>query len=124
MNWARARDGRRRLAPSRALRRAAVLKGIRVAACGALSHAPCGTDVTAAVRAVGYRYARFGETLFATSRRHPSARSVVAAWLRSPPHRETLLDPEFRELGAARIEAPTLLGSATTVWVTALATPD
>lgn len=124
VNWARAQHGSGRLTPSRALRRAATLKGMRVAACGTLSHAPCGTEVTDAVRATGYRYVRFGETLFATPRRQASARSVVAAWLRSPPHRETLLHPGFRELGAARVEAPTLLGRGATVWVTALATPS
>src|SRR5207247_2524723 len=44
VNWARRRHSRRSLAPSRPLRRAAVLKGRRVASCGTLTHAPCGTD--------------------------------------------------------------------------------
>lgn len=124
VNWARARGAAPQLAPSRALRRAATIKGVRIAACGQLSHAPCDTDLTAAVRASGYRFSSFGENLFATPRLSTSARAVVAAWLRSPSHRRTLLDPAFRELGAARVDAPRLLGERRSiVWVTALAAP-
>jgi uncharacterized protein YkwD len=124
VNWARAQDARTRLAPSRALRRAATIKGRNVAACKQFSHTPCNADVTAAVRASGYRFSTFGENLFATSQGVASARSVVSAWLRSPTHRETLLHPGFRELGAARVDAPQLLGSdRAVVWVTAFAAP-
>lgn len=124
VNWARAQDARARLAPSRALRRAAAIKGKRVAACKQFSHTPCNADITDAVRASGYRFSSFGENLYATPQRAASPRSVVAAWLRSPSHRETLLHPEFRELGAARVEAPQLLGSdRAIVWVTAFGAP-
>ncbi|MFO7572845.1 MAG: CAP domain-containing protein [Gaiellaceae bacterium] len=124
VNWARAQDSHRRLAPSRALRRAAVMKGKRVAECKQFSHTPCNADVTAAVRASGYRFSTFGENLFAGAQGTSSAREVVAAWLRSPSHRETLLHPEFREVGAARVVAPELLGSRhSIVWVTAFAAP-
>jgi uncharacterized protein YkwD len=124
VNWARAQDARTRLAPSRALRRAAAIKGRNVATCKQFSHTPCNADVTAAVRASGYRFSTFGENLFATPEEATSARSVVAAWLRSPTHRETLLHPRFRELGAARVDAPQLLGGERAiVWVTAFAAP-
>jgi uncharacterized protein YkwD len=124
VNWARARDSSRRLAPSRALRRAAALKGQRVAECNQFSHTPCDADVTAAVRASGYRFSTFGENLYAATGGSSSAREVVAAWLRSPSHRATLLHPGFRDLGAARVEAPKLLGSDhAIVWVTAFAAP-
>jgi len=124
VNWARAQDSRRRLAPSRALRHAAALKGQKVATCNQFSHTPCNADVTAAVRASGYRFSMFGENLFAGTSGSASAREVVAAWLRSPSHRATLLHPEFQDFGAARVEAPNLLGSrASIVWVTAFAAP-
>jgi uncharacterized protein YkwD len=124
VNWARAQDARTKLAPSRALRRAARIKGQSVASCKQFSHTPCNADVTAAVRASGYRFSSFGENLFASSREATSARAVVAAWLRSATHRETLLHPGFRELGAARVDAPQLLGSEhAIVWVTAFAAP-
>lgn len=124
VNWARAQDARGRLAPSRALRRAATIKGKRVAACKQFSHTPCNADVTAAVRASGYRFSSFGENLFATPQQATSARSVVAAWLRSASHRETILHPGFRELGAARVDAPQLLGGdQAIVWVTAFGAP-
>ena len=124
VNWARARDSSGRLAPSRALRRAAALKGQKVAECNQFSHTPCNADVTAAVRASGYRFSAFGENLYAAAGGSTSAREVVAAWLRSPSHRATLLHPGFRELGAARIEAAKLLGNdRAIVWVTAFAAP-
>ena len=84
-NWARAQDRRSRLVRRSALEVAAALKGERVAACGQFSHTPCGTAVTSAVQASGYRYAAFGENLFAGTWGHVSARDVVLAWLESPP---------------------------------------
>lgn len=124
VNWARVQDSSRRLAPSRALRRAAALKGQKVAECNQFSHTPCDADVTAAVRASGYRFSTFGENLYAATGGSSSAREVVAAWLRSPSHRATLLHPGFRDLGAARVEAANLLGSdRAIVWVTAFAAP-
>jgi uncharacterized protein YkwD len=101
-----------------------VLKGEHVAACQRLSHTPCQEDLTAAVRASGYRFTVFGENLFATTRPATSARSVVAAWLRSETHRRTLLHGAFRELGAARVDAPRLLEDRPCiVWVTTFAAP-
>ena len=117
VNWARAQDRRSRLVPRSALEVAAALKGERVAACGQFSHTPCGTAVTSAVQASGYRYATFGENLYAGTWGHVSARDVVLAWLESPPHRANLLDPRFHDLGAAAVRANGLLGgSDAVVW--------
>jgi uncharacterized protein YkwD len=125
VNWARAQDGRARLVQLPALRRAAALKGDDVVACEELSHTPCGTDVTSAVRAVGYSFATFGENLFAGRWGHVSARDVVAAWLRSPSHRANMLDPDFRHLGAASVRAPggRLGDGDAVVWVAVFASP-
>jgi uncharacterized protein YkwD len=117
LNWARAQDRRARLVRRPALQRAAAMKGERVASCGQFSHTPCGSAVTAAVRASGYRYAAFGENLFVGSWGAVSAREVVMAWLQSPPHRANVLSPLFRDVGAAPVLAHGLLdGGDAVVW--------
>jgi uncharacterized protein YkwD len=119
VNWARAQVRVAPLRPSRELRRAAVLKGRGVAACRELSHAPCRTDVTAAVRQAGYPFASFGENLFAGTA-PISAYDVVAAWLQSPPHKANMLRAGFRDLGLAGVPAHGLFGEGTAVvWVAA-----
>lgn len=117
VNWARAQDRRQRLVRRPALQRAAALKGERVAWCGQFSHTPCGSAVTAAVRAAGYRYATFGENLYAGTWGQVAARDVVTAWLQSPSHRANLLSPSFRDVGAAPVRARALLdGADAVVW--------
>ena len=117
VNWARTHDSRARLVRRPALQLAATLKGERVASCGQFSHTPCGTAVTAAVHAAGYRYATFGENLFAGTWGQVSARDVVSAWLQSPEHRANILGPRFRDLGTAPVLAHGLLdGGDAVVW--------
>lgn len=124
VNWARAQDRRGKLIQRPALRRAAALKGERVASCVQFSHTPCGTAVTAAVQAAGYKYSSFGENLFAGTWGEVSARDVVSAWLQSPPHRANILHPSFRHLGAAPARAPGLLGDGdAVVWTATFASP-
>jgi len=124
VNWARAQDRHGRLTQRPALRRAAALKGQGVASCGQLSHTPCGTNVTAAVRAAGYRYATFGENLFAGTWGSVTARDVVTAWLQSTSHRANVLNPNFRDVGAAPARAPGLLGDGdAVVWTATFASP-
>ena len=120
VNWARAQDHRSRLVSRPALRRAATLKGARVASCSQFSHTPCGWKATAAVRAAGYRYRTFGENLFAGTWGRVSPRDVVSAWLQSPPHRANMLSPRFRDLGTAPVHATGLLdGADAVVWTAA-----
>lgn len=124
VNWARTQDRQVPLTPRLALRRASALKGRGVASCGQFSHTPCGTDLTAAVRAAGYRYSTFGENLFAGTWDQVTARDVVAAWLQSPPHRANVLEPSFRDVGAARARAAGLLGDDdAVVWTATFASP-
>jgi uncharacterized protein YkwD len=119
INWARKREGRTKLSPHNSLHRAAGLKGQKVASCGQFSHTPCGSDLTGPLKASGYRYASFGENLFVGVLGSVSARDVVAAWLQSPGHRENILRPYFRDVGAAAVHAQGLIGSnAEVVWVT------
>jgi uncharacterized protein YkwD len=119
VNWARAQDRRGRLAERPRLHLAAELKGQRVASCRQFSHTPCGAAVTSDVKAAGYRYARFGENLFAGTWGKYSAHDVVNAWLQSPPHRANMLNPRFRDLGAAPVRASGLLGGGDVVVWTA-----
>ena len=61
-------------------------EGRAVASCGQFSHTPCGSAVTAAVNASGYRYATFGENLFAgTWGRSPRATSSRLAPVSAAP---------------------------------------
>jgi len=124
VNWARAQDSRSRLASRAKLHRAAELKGQRVASCGQFSHTPCGAQVTAGVNASGYRYATFGENLYAGTWGQVSARDVVNAWLQSPPHRANILSSRFRHVGLAPVRANGLLGGIdAVVWTATFASP-
>lgn len=124
VNAARQQADRRLLATPPKLRRAAAIKGHRVVSCGQFSHTPCGSAATAAIRAAGYRYAWFGENLFAGTWGEFSPRQVVASWLGSPGHRANILRPGFRHFGASRIRAQGVFGEAqTAVWVATFASP-
>lgn len=52
----------------------------------------------------GYAWSVIGETLAYATPGHFTPSSVVEAWLGSPGHCATLLEPDFRALGAARSE--------------------
>ena len=118
INWARKKDRRLRLTHSSSLRRAAGMKGERVASCGQLSHTPCGTDVIGPLKASGYRYASFGENLYVGPWGSVSAHDVVSSWLQSPGHRDNILRPYFRDLGATFVRAEGLVNDGPeVVWV-------
>jgi len=124
VNWARTRHRQRRLSQSRSLHRAAALKGLGVVACRQISHTPCGSDVSATVRRAGYDYASFAENLYVGSLGAASAKEVVTAWMQSPGHRENILRPGFRDVGAAFVRADGVFyEGAAVVWIVALASP-
>ncbi|HXF98201.1 MAG TPA: CAP domain-containing protein, partial [Gaiellaceae bacterium] len=124
LNWARARARRKPLSQPPRLARAAALKGREVLSCGRISHTPCGSDAAAPLQASGYRAAVFGENLYAAWSTLVSARRVVAAWLRSPPHRRNILEARFRHVGTAFVQAPGDGHEAQAiVWVAAFAAP-
>ena len=124
VNWARARDRQSRLSQSQPLHQAAAMKGHGVVSCRQISHTPCGSDVAASVRRSGYEHARFGENLYVGTLGSASARDVVAAWLRSPPHRANILDPAFRDVGAALVRADGVFyDGGALVWIAAFASP-
>jgi uncharacterized protein YkwD len=47
----------------------------------------------------GLRYWRYGENIGYGIRHWASPKAMVKAWMHSPPHRENILDPDFRDLG-------------------------
>ena len=124
MNWARRQENRGRLLRRSALQRASEHKGQSVASCGQFSHTPCGAPVTSGVNASGYRYATFGENLFAGTWGKATPREAVSAWLQSPPHRANILGGQFRHVGAAAVRANGLLGAGDdVVWTATFASP-
>ncbi len=123
-NVARRQSGRSALATPSKLEQAAAIKGRRVVACGQFTHTPCGSPVTAAIKASGYRFSWFGENLFAGTWGQYSPRQVVDSWLASPGHRANILRPAFRHFGASRIRAQGVFGEAeTAIWVATFASP-
>jgi uncharacterized protein YkwD len=76
------------------------------------------------VHAVGYRYSYLGENLFLGTWGKVSARDAVRAWLGSPSHRENMLRPGFRHLGAALVRARGMRSDGDgALWITEFATP-
>jgi uncharacterized protein YkwD len=70
----------------------------------------------------GWRSWSVGEALLASQGLSIDATGVVKAWLESPPHREIILSPTFRDAGIGVVwapSAPRAFGGAETVVVTA-----
>ncbi len=107
MNHFRRRRGLRRLYFSPRLTFAAGLHSYDLASHGTISHA--GSDGSSvATRVLRVTRARvIGETIIAAPRgRALGPRTVVRAWLHSPPHRRELLSRRFRRVGVARVRGP------------------
>lgn len=70
----------------------------------------------------GWRSWSVGETLLASAGRQTEASTLVAIWMNSPPHREIILSPSWRDVGIGALYAPMApreFGNAETVAVTA-----
>ncbi len=70
------------------------------------------------LRAAGYfggsRSWRVGEALRWSWGRRASAVATVAAWMRSTPHRQVLLEPRYREVGVGVVDGDPFAGGGTT----------
>ena len=55
-----------------------------------------GSDAGGRLVRAGYRYRAYGENI---AQGHQSVAEVVAAWMASPTHRRTMLDPALADLG-------------------------
>jgi hypothetical protein len=102
------------------LQRSAALKGRWVRVCHQFTHVPCGRPFRSAFSEVGYTRGAWmiGENLGWGAGSLGRVREMFAAWLRSPPHREDIINPNWREIGLARIHAVRLFGAdEVTLWV-------
>jgi uncharacterized protein YkwD len=67
---------------------------------GTLSHAgPEGGTVADRVRAAGKRFAAVGENLASNTNVRDPVATAVEGWMRSPGHRDNILEPSFTETG-------------------------
>ena len=70
----------------------------------------------------GWQSWSVGEALLASQGRQTEASTIVSAWMNSPPHREIILSPSWRDVGIGALYAPAApreFGNAETVAVTA-----
>jgi uncharacterized protein YkwD len=127
MNRIRVAEGLRTLRASPSLRTAARGHSRSMLEFGFFSHDSVdGTAFSDRIRRYyssrGWRSWSVGETLLASSTDVIDAKEIVAAWLDSPPHREVILDPTWREAGIGALYtaiAPKEYRGAQTIVVTA-----
>ncbi len=100
IGYARQRSGVSPLRPQKALARAAGSKAGDLERCG-FSHNACGRPVDYWPRKTGYASGSWlvGENIAWGRGRRGSARSVMADWLASPPHRAVILGSRFEHSG-------------------------
>jgi uncharacterized protein YkwD len=102
VNFARQRAGLPKLRDSGTLDGSAANKGGDILRCNQFSHEACGRNFLYWFRRSGYLPTNCwwaGENLAWGTAGLGSARSVLRAWLRSPPHRANILDPDYHQLG-------------------------
>jgi uncharacterized protein YkwD len=118
VNFARQQAGLGALTDSAALAQSAHDKSLDVLRCDSFSHFACEREFTYWMKESGYTAApcwRVGENLAWGTGEQGSARSIFAAWLRSPTHRANLLG-DFDETGLS-LQVGTLEGlGGTRVW--------
>jgi uncharacterized protein YkwD len=105
INEARRRAARPALRRSPVLSSSASLKAQDIERCQELAHSACGKDPRAGIAELGYPNVTWGENLYETVGGERSPRSALVAWLRSPSHRQTLLDPRWTEQGVALLRS-------------------
>ena len=108
------------LRPSARLRRSAQLRALAIRRCGEFSHSPCGQAFAAPFHAVGYLRGRaaVAENLAWGASALGRGDRILAAWLRSAPHRSTLLARQWRDVGIVAVRLPSLFGAGdVTLWV-------
>lgn len=120
INGDRAEAGVSALTPNALLTEAAKQKAEDMAAKGYFAHmTPSGETPLVFLDRVGYRYRNVGENLGIN---YADAEGVETAWLNSPKHKESLLYPQFTEVGIGVSEG-TYKGTKATFVVTFFATP-
>jgi uncharacterized protein YkwD len=94
------------------------LKAAYIRRCAAFSHTPCGLSFARTFQQAGYLHGHVavGENLYWGQSSLGSPSAVVAAWLRSPPHRANLLSRQWQQAGIAVVHAQSLFGRSD-VWL-------
>ena len=119
INWTRSRAGLATLRRRSELDRSSAMRARDIRRCADFSHTPCGQPFITVFTLVRYftSGAAVGENLEWGQGRLGTARSAVAHWLASPPHRQIIYTARWRDLGIARIHG-TLFGLPNvSVWV-------
>jgi uncharacterized protein YkwD len=102
VNRVRSRHHSGKLSAERSLERAAGRKAGDVARCG-FSHTACGRPADGRARQTGYLGGaanwQWGENLAKGRNRAGTAKRAIKAWMKSPPHRATLLRGAFEHVG-------------------------
>ena len=108
INQERASRGLQPVAPNGDLRQAALSHSNEMISDGYFEHtSPAGVTFMDRIESTGYmRKARswvIGENLVWGTGPRSTPQALVTAWMNSPPHRENLLRPNFREIGVAAV---------------------
>ena len=104
VNRERADAGRRPLRVNQRLRRAATRHAVDMVAGGFFAHdTPDGGSILSRLQSVGYLEDAmewdFAENLYWATGSLNTPGAVVQAWVASPPHRENVMSPGFKEIG-------------------------
>ena len=74
---------------------------------GSFSHRdPAGATLAARLRAAGIRWSRCGENIFREYGMEDPADAAIEGWMKSPSHRQSLLDPLFIQTGVGVAISP------------------
>jgi len=116
INHARKRAGVRPLSGNRWLAASARAKVTRMGRCRHFSHSPCGAGPVFGLDTRRYRAAALSEVIYMGAGGGATPRASVAAWLRSPGHRRSLLNRRFRDVGVAVNERAVIDGRRVKIW--------
>ena len=95
-NKERARNGLHPLKINRILTRAARKHSTKMARYQHLSHIIKGKSFLHRLQKVGYPFVKAGENIARSKRSLPH---IISMWMKSPGHRQNILNPHFKEIG-------------------------
>jgi uncharacterized protein YkwD len=116
INEERASYGLQPVTPNADLRQAALSHSDEMISQGYFEHtSPAGLTFIDRIEATGYmqgvRSWEVGENLVSGTGPLSTPQALVTSWMNSPPHRENLLRPTFREIGVAAVAGTPVSGS-------------
>jgi uncharacterized protein YkwD len=118
--YARRESGLRILRTALPLYRSAAMKMRWIVACGRFTHTPCGRPFASAFSSANYTRGDWhvGENLAWGAGSRGRVREMFDLWLHSPPHRENISRPGWREIGISLVHALRLFGwSDVSLWI-------